>query len=802
MSDPADGLGLEGYLRLREAFAERRPSGGGRQIAVELVQALDTAIGQLAESLPANVVVVAAGGYGRGDLCLGSDVDLMTIHVDRPDPGEVAPLLYPLWDAKLVVGHAARTVREIVGAGRESIETLSALMTMRYLAGDRDRYDEAMQAVTKLVTQQSGGLAEILNSEEAARRTAEPYWLLAADTKAGRGGLRTLNGIALERMRTRREGGDLALVADVLLDVRNAIHAVTGYSVRKPSNVFAFEVREQVAGWLGADSFVVGERLQQARRSAERLASQEFPRLGESKDPVVGVGRWMVRSLRRKPSGSYSSAFVQAAAVFDGPEGKTFSAAEEQAVRAAGPPLWSNDDRGLFVRLLAGGANGRAVVERLHDFGWLAKALPEWAESQDRPHQVPFHAYTVGSHHWSTVDEIIGLIDDDDPMLTTVADELGSVDDLLLAGFFHDVGKSRPGDHSVVGAEMVTGFAERAHFGNVTRRRLGQAVRFHLLIPDTAFGRDIDDRAVITDVAERVGDVQLLRLLYLLSIADARSTGPNMLSAWKANLMRKLFGRVEEQMTGSPSPSDPESIVAAAGGAVGPQRVASFLEAMPPGYVDRFSAEEVVRHLQVTSPPPRSRELRWNVEQLGTVTSLVMAAVDEPGLLVRVAGTMAAYGIDVLDARLVTSSDGIGVDTFHVEDALQGGPVGEHKLEEVRRDLIASVGYRDRLDERRRRYGAPGAAGSVKARRDRQAAIIEVRAADRIGLLHDVSEVVTRYGASIHLAKIRSRHDLAIDTLWLRDSASGDDLSDRQLEGLVDQLSALFDESTNPETGK
>ncbi len=802
MSDGNLPQPITNYLELRDHFVAERPPGGGRQICVELTAALDAAVGELADGLPATSVVVAVGGYGRGELCLGSDVDLMTVHVDRPAAKSVSSLLYPLWDAKLVVGHAARTLKEIAVAVRDSVETLSALMTMRYVAGRRELFEQSVEVVTRLMKQQSGGLSEALQVEEAARRRDEPYWLLAADIKEGRGGLRTLHGVGLDRIRTGGGGEPLDPIADVLLDIRNGLHAVSGHTVRKPSNRYTFEVREAVAAWLGDDSLEVGQRLQRARRSAEHLANQQFPRLGESPDPVAGAGRWLFRALRRSPTASYSSAFVQSAAVLDTSSGAAFSPTEERAVRMAGPPLWSDDDRALFVRILASGDRGRAVIERLHEFGWLAKAIPEWVESQDRPHVVPFHAYTVGGHHWATVDEILRLIDDDDPMLTTVTDELGSVDDLLVAGFFHDVGKSRPGDHSVVGAEMIGDFARRAHFSPTSQRRLGEAVRLHLLIPDTAAGRDIDDTDVIADVAARIGDVQLLRLLYLLSIADSRATGPNMLTAWKANLMRQLFQRVEEHLTGSPSPVDEATIVSAAGGAIGPQRVSGFLAALPAGYADRFSLEEIVRHLQITSPPPRQHELRWSAQPLRSVTSLVMAAIHEPGLLVRVAGTLAAYGIEVLDARLVTTDTGIGIDTFHVQDALQGGPVADAKLQTIFHDLTTHTDYRSRLEERRASYGSVTPGGYVTSYRDGRASVLEVRAVDRIGLLHDVCEVLTSCGVSIHLARIRSRGDLAIDTLWLREAVSGKVLSDERLEATVATIKAWIASPGSPKGGE
>ena len=171
MSDGKVPLPITSYLELRDHFVVERPQGGGREICVELAAALDAAVGELADGLDANTVVVAVGGYGRGELCLGSDIDLMTVHLDRPDAEAVAGLLYPLWDAKLVVGHASRTLKEIAAAGRDSMETLSALMTMRYVAGQRELFEESVEVVTKLVKQQSSKLGEVLQFEEAAWRS-------------------------------------------------------------------------------------------------------------------------------------------------------------------------------------------------------------------------------------------------------------------------------------------------------------------------------------------------------------------------------------------------------------------------------------------------------------------------------------------------------------------------------------------------------------------------------------------------------------------------------------------------------
>ncbi len=487
-----------------------------------------------------------------------------------------------------------------------SVETLSALMTMRFVAGDTALYETAQQTVAKLVRQQSGRLADVLRTEELARRDQEPYWLLAADVKNGRGGLRALNGALLERLRLGDDPPEAAgRVADELLDFRNGIHAIAGFGGQRPNDRYEFDLRERVSDWLGREMAEAGSELQLARRAAERLADERWPRLGEAADPVAGLGRWVVRALRRPPDLSSSGGFAQAVAALDGPPGGLFSDAEERTIRTAAPPLWNAADRSALVRLLAAGRHGRAIIERMHQLGWVAKALPEWAESIDRPHFVPFHAYTVDSHHWSTVDEILGIAEDDDPLLSQVVDELGSVDELLLAGFFHDIGKARAGDHSIVGAEMMADFVGRAHFGATSQRRLPEAVRLHLLLPDAAVRRDIADRAVITELADHVRDVQLLRLLYLLSIADARSTGPGQLTAWKADLMRQLFGRLEEQLTGQMSTLDSSAILQAAGGSHGPGRVADHLAAMPAGYVDRFSIGEIVRHLAVTTPSPQ-----------------------------------------------------------------------------------------------------------------------------------------------------------------------------------------------------
>ncbi|MGH2587611.1 MAG: HD domain-containing protein, partial [Dehalococcoidia bacterium] len=561
---------------------------------------------------------------------LYSDVDLMLLHPGRVPPGSER-VFYPLWDAGLKVGHAVRSVREAVQAARENLETLTALLDARLVAGDRDLFGGLRHALGELLHRGRIHLSERLAGLERERRLREPYPLQELNVKEGRGGLRALHGLHWEAHaeelvgRGRRGNVDLPpTVHETLLATRNALHAVSD----KPFDVYVHDLHHGVAEWLGVDQDAWSRRLYQHAHTIDRAVTEHWEETQAPAQPqprrwpgITWLGRRSQRGSREPaespgaedggqparentPPPFYRGSVLTLAARAAHRTGSPFDADQSAIIRAAMGPMWTADDREGFLSLLRAGDRGREVFDALDALGWAERALPEWRNVRGLPHYAPFHLHPVDVHLWRTVAETLAIArrDSPEPPLAGVAAELDSLDDALLAALLHDVGKGWPGDHSTVGARVAQAFCRRAQFGPRTTATVTRAIEHHLLLPTIATRRDLDDPTVIRDTADAIGDRRTLRVLYLLSVADSRATGPAVWSPWKGSLLRALYDRTDDELRRrerAVQPPRPEfditPLVEAVRSVASDGVVRQHLAAMPAGYSDAWTLDELAQ---------------------------------------------------------------------------------------------------------------------------------------------------------------------------------------------------------------
>lgn len=797
---------LTPFRDLRTAVATRRIGDGGGETVAALTEGLDLALQEIAADLGSGAAVVALGGYGRGEQCLWSDVDVMVLHRrDDPEP-LVRQILYPLWDADLKVGHAVRTVAESSEAGQEEFDTLTSLLSARLIAGDAELFQELMDSVTDLVRKRP--LASRLVERERQRRQRDPYPTMAADVKVGRGALRTHHGLWWER----RRAGLLGMAIDsagpnevnaraTLLRVRNALHAAAG----RASDRFLVDLREPAAEWLGTDVATLAAELTEALHAGDLLADQRWPDLHAEQDPMIGLGRRVFGSIRSRFSTTEEqslepkSVLGLAMAAAAKRDGARFDSQEEDFIRRScqqpsSPPPWTPADRKAFVTLLSGGARGRSVFGQLEDLGWVGRHFPEWLPVATAPQLAPFHDHPVGAHLWRAADEMHSLVKGGGEP-GAIADEVGSTEELLLAAFLHDIGKAQGGNHAEVGAEIAAGFLRRAGFGPATVGVVMAAVRLHLLLSETATRRDIADPDVIDGVAAQVGDLRQLQLLYLLTIADLRATGTTMWNEWRASLLHTLFGRVAEAIaTGAapPATADIEAILTHDDGRVSRRTIEEHVAAMPPDYLATTTPGEILWHIAVTKKLRESALVAVDPTDPGRV---LVVGDDRIGFLLAVSRAFVANGVSIMDARLRTRADGVALDTFHVGEDRTGEVVSAAKWKAVTKALRAALAgeidlrstIRERVEAYRRADHDPTAV-ELRSSVDGRYAAVEVRMPDRIGLLTDIVEAIHGEGLDIHLAKIDTMGDVARDIFYVRRIGGAPIRSDTELEALCARL--------------
>lgn len=730
---------LSDYIDLRDSLRQNRIGHGGVEVCAALTSCLDRTVSTLVIRGATPMAVVALGGYGRGELSPYSDVDLMLLYEGGDASDAASDLFRPLWDANLRVGHSVRTVRQASDAARERFDTQTTLLTSRLVAGSEELFDQLVEAVTRVT--RARPLRRHLVDAERSRRAEAPYRLMSVDIKTGRGGFRSLQGFEWERRRQEligrfstqhQEEEDQA--REVLLQVRNALHAVTG----RAHDVFSPELRMPAARWLGRDTFEMAEGLVAAMQSIDRLAERKWPEVLESRSMPAARRAWF------RISGSPGSITPDAHPTIDD-----------------------------IDRLLEAGDRGRASFDSLWEHGRLADVLPEWGVVANLPQLEPFHQHPVTAHLWRTVSEMQAILGDNG-LLGRVGLELNRPPLLRLAAFLHDIGKGHGGAHATVGAEIAAAFAERMGLDAETTDLLVNAVRHHLLLPLTATRRDFADPAVIDEVVAEVGSLQLLQVLYLLTVADSRATGPSMWNDWKASLLKTLFLRCAARFGGEEPAvamggTTRQEVLARSGEVAGP--MSAHLEAMPADYLRSITVEEALWHFELIHDLVGASNLAVGV---GAPTeTVVVVGPNVPGFRHIVGAVFAANGVDVLEARMFGRSDGLVVDSFQVRDDRTGGVVPGERWDRVRADLgaglLGELDLDDRVAVRAAAY-PPADMSRLKPSVDISTdpatgdLVLIVKCSDRVGRLAEILGVLEAFGLEIRLAKLDSREGEVIDT--------------------------------------
>ena len=735
---PPPGPALAAYLAACADISPRPSAQAGRVRATHLSALLDAALVELTGE-GASHAVVAAGGYGRSEQQRHSDVDVMLLVQRGGEPA--VRTLYPLWDAGLKVGHSVRTVPQVAEAMAASIETFTALLDARLVAGDAALYGEFQDALRKIVKQHRDWARAALQERHRLVVMREPWQLLCADLKNGRGGLRDLQTVHwLDAVEAIAAGTPPPPLSPVLLEAqerifatRAAVHAFA----ERPTDLYPPELHENIGEWLGEDGFDWAHGVYVAMRSVDVEASRRLADTG---------GRRWFRGFGRRT--------------------------EVSEVTAEETPLAS-------LRAALRGIQPEPGLDPLPPAAWLEALIPEWEVLRARPHVAQFHIHPVDVHAARAVFEARLLLVEDqfDCETPVVARELGRPDELLLAALLHDIGKGHTGDHSTAGAVIAERVASRAGLPPDEEARLVTAVREHLLLPNVATRRNIADREVIEDTARRVGDANTLRLLYLLSIADACASGPNVWSQWKAQLMRSLYVRVMAVLaTGAPDAAmpRPEAIVEALAARFPADVVSAHLAGLDADYLISVQPEIIGDHIALIAEAAGGTAARH--DRLGEIDRLTIVTRDRPGIIQAVTGALAGHNASVLGGVAHTRSDGTAIQVWHVSDALGVG-IDDRRWARILAAVPAAIegtfDVEDRLAEVRRSYPARPLANvptvvNVNNAASRQFTVLEISAADRRGLLYGITKALHEQRIDIHLAKVDTIGPEVVDAFYIR----------------------------------
>lgn len=687
--------------------------------------------------------LVAVGGYGRGDLAPGSDLDLLLLYRGRVDPAAVAQQIwYPIWDQGLKLGHAVRTVKDALALAAEDIDTATGLLAVRHLAGADDLTVELADAAAAQWTKRAKRFLAMLRDGVAARQAqhGEVAFLLEPDLKDGRGGLRDIHALRwAQAARPVLEEGDAEALAEaerVLFDARVELHRATG----RANDRLSLQEQDAVGAALGltADGLMAG--IAHAARNVSWIADETWDRVGSSLSTSISLLGW--RSRDRAPGlvvrdgqvlleGSVDPAnrpdlVLEAAAVAAAKHARIARPALARMVERSPdlPPVWAESTRRRFVDLLLCGHDAIGVIEALDQSGLFERYLPEWAEIRNRPQRNAYHRFTVDRHLLEAAANAAAL-----------AERVERPDLLVMGALLHDIGKGRRGDHTEVGMALIEVIGPRMGFDAADTAVLVDLCRLHLLLPDVATRRDLSDETTITSVADAVGDAQRLQLLAALTEADSIATGPAAWGTWKAELVHELVRRVHHHLEG---------------GAQSALTAIEFPDAHQRTLMDRG-------------------ETALEADEL----TLTVVTRDRPGLFSRVAGVLAIEGLEVRAADATSVGD-MALEVFQVTSRFGSVVPWDRVTRSLHAALDGRLAIEARLAERVRAYAPkasrpdlPPPAVRFDDAASATATVVEVHARDRIGVLYRVLRAFAEFDLDVRTAKIQTLGELIVDAFYV-----------------------------------
>ncbi len=795
----------------------------------------DTKVGHLLFKKKMNFAVLAVGGYGRKELNLHSDIDVLILFKSKiPALAKdlSADFFYPLWDLGVDLGYGVRSLRDCLSLCRDDFEVLTSLMDARFLCGDSSTYLTLMENLyKKAITKRAVAFIRWLEDNHQVRKETfgDASYLLEPNLKDGIGGLRDYHQIlwsagASFGLRSPRdleyqgklshnEYRELRESLHFIWLVRNTLHHLAG----RKNDRLGFEFQKKMAEKLGFQdkgSFLAVEQFMGKLHSAMatiKSLNRSFMTSYFS-DKTVSGKEFETTRVNGLHVHMGEIGFDSATAILSNPS--ILMAIFEESARSGRPLsmeagrlirefLFLVDDAfrespenvSLF-RSILNSTCAFESLDKMFEVGFLEAFIPEFQHIRDRVQFDAYHIYPVGRHSLETVRYLKSPGNEKDMLLLDVFSELLDPEPLFLAGLFHDLGKVG-NDHARKGVTIARGILKRMHYEEKASEKILFLIENHLLLKKTATRRDLGDEKVVVQCARTVGDPERLKMLYLLTWADSRATGPRAWNTWIENLVQELFFKVLNMLeSGELATEDAsrkvEKTLAAVRkqmpeleGDVDPE---AFLSILSPRYLLNCKPSEITKHIEMADHLGKARlqdkersffmEIQEN--EMESCFEITFVSQDRPGLFSAFAGVLALHNINILSANIYTWQDGTAVDIFKVT-----APPDRYRSKEiwerVKRDFKEIAEGKLSLEARIKEKATPSILTALNTKPslppkvvvDNRSSdfftLIEVFADDRVGLLYRITKALFDFELDIRIAKIATKGDQVADVFYVRD---------------------------------
>ncbi|KQU48243.1 protein-PII uridylyltransferase [Sphingomonas sp. Leaf339] len=788
------------------------------------------------------ITLLAVGGYGRGEMAAHSDIDIGFLTRNTPSPRTalvIETMLYALWDLGLKVGHSSRSLDEMIRQSKADVTVRTALLEARYVTGDTTLYDDAARRFKSEVqrgTERQFVADKLAERDARHRRMGDTRYVVEPNVKEGKGGLRDLHalfwiGKYVYDVQRARQLVDVGLFTpaeyrafhradEFLWAVRCHLHVIA----RRAEDRLTFDVQREVAARMRFkdrhDKPAVERFMQFYFLQARTVGTLTGVFLAHLDERFASRGkRFGLPTIRRAPKRLNGFVLDRGRLALPGDDFfaedpvrliEIFALADAHhleihplAMRAASRDAKLIDDyrqdrhaNALFLEILTSPGDPELVLRWMNEAGVFGRFVPDFGRVVAMMQFDMYHHFTVDEHTIQAIGLLArieaGTLREDHPLASVVIDQIISRRVLRVAVLLHDIAKGRGGDHSVLGAEVACRLCPRFGLTPAETETVSWLVRYHLLMSDTAFKRDLSDFKTILDFSAIIASPERLRLLLLLTVVDIRAVGPGTWNSWKRQLLSTLYESAEEVLRLGHKQRGREERIAAKQARLaqaldwGDARFAVFVRRLPESYWIA-EPEDVLEHnarlMAAAGDAPLSIDAQVYAERGATLVTIY--AADHPGLFYRIAGAIHVAGGNIIDARIHTTRDGMAIDNFLVQDPF-GRPFDDPaQLSRLRIAIEDALANRGKLNDRlvakpaaRMRADAFTIQPNVLINNDasNRFTVVEVNARDRPALLNQLAQALFQSKVTIHSAHVATYGERAVDTFYLTD-LTGDRLT-------------------------
>jgi [protein-PII] uridylyltransferase len=748
------------------------------------------------ERIPDDLALAAVGGYGRGELFPHSDIDLLIL---TPDPNLQTALKEPLgsflrdlWDQGLRISQSVHTPLECSQIDSANAELAVSLLDRRFLAGDEALFRQVRDPRPEL------GRNIVTLTNERHARFQNTIYHLEPNVKDAPGGLRDLQVL---RWLSKLGAGDQDEIAGVpvLFEIRCFLHYLAG----RDDNKFTFERQDEIAALCGG---IKPEELMRqyyrAVRHIAKLASRRLDRFEAKRSSLFSEFRDRTARLSNSDfSVLHGAVFFRSSLAletdpgillrlfeFVARHGLPLATDAEERVEMHLPAfrLWVETHQPVWnaFRQILRQPYCSMALRAMHETHALKAVFPALEEMEALVIRDFYHRYTVDEHTMVAIGVVLNLREQPGEQFGDLAAETEDLDLLVTALLFHDVGKA---DHNESHVEVSGRIAEASlRPAGMSERALDVVsflIRAHLEMSAAMNGRDISEPSTIRDVAEKIGTVERLKLLTLLTYGDISAVHPAAMTPWRRQLLWKLYTGTYAELTRELTSRS--SVVAVDGD----EQTRHFLEGLPPRYLRTHDRQEVAQHVRLAA----------EAEEKGVAVALAKSDVwkltvigrDKPFFFATLAAVLSSFGFNILKAEAFSNAHSMVIDTFAFADPLRNLELNPDEAKQVVRTAVRAIDGEVTVEQllarrprvKRDAWAMAGARANFDNSASPSATLIELVTQDRPGLLYDVASLISKHGGNIEVVLVDTEARKAIDVFYV--TKGGAKLTDDEAREIV-----------------